>query len=197
MNSTTLLRTCRYALTAAAVSAVLFASGGCDRTTTTSDVLGPSHDLADYTSAVHTYVMPVKRLLTYYSPAGDAVYSKVIGPKGGKLVVSKSAIIVPRGAVDEDVVFSAHVIPGDTLHFSLNATRTSNGAPYGVFDLPVTIRINYDDVNVSNENALIVTYLVDGTTDGIKVGVPTQISKDKKAVTADLYHFSDYALGEN
>jgi hypothetical protein len=59
------------------------------------------------------------------------------------------------------------------------------------------LKINYEDLQISNTSSLVVTWLVDGRTDGAMVGIPTTVSKANKAVIADLVHFSDYALGEN
>lgn len=190
-----MLHMSRRTLGALAIFAVLLGSG-CDQALTSPDVLAPSRDLTAVLTATGT-VAPVNKLNTYVTPAGDAYYTQVIGPRGGRLVVSKSSVTVPKNAVDEDVVFTAHVLPGDTVHFALTATRVSNGMPYGLFNVPVTLKISYEDVNYSSETALVVAYLPDGTTNGTRIGLSTRLSKANKAVYADLIHFSDYALGEN
>lgn len=187
----------RRTLAALAIFAVLLGSA-CDQATTLApDVQRPTRDLTALT-ATGTAVA-VNKLVTYVVPEQGAYFSKVIGKNGGRLIVTdnKSGLVVPRGAVDQDVMFAINVLPGDTLHFSLTATRVSDGMPYGLFQVPVTLNIAYADLNVTNETGLLITFLADGTTSGDKIGLPSKVDKTSRVVSAQLIHFSDYALGEN
>lgn len=136
-------------------------------------------------------------LVTYAATVGEQVGAEIIGANGGKLMIGKNMIDVPRGAVDQPVLFTMQIVAGDTVHVKLHATRLLDGQPYGLFGTPVTLKLTYSDAVVTDESKLVITYLVDGTTTGGKKALDSDVRMQNRSVSALLEHFSDYALGEN
>ena len=119
-------------------------------------------------------------------PLPYASVSKVIGPAGGQLVVSKHVLVIPRGALEARVRITA-VAPSDTVNYI-------RFGPEGLdFKRPVRLTMSYANCNMKASARLKrVAY----TDDSLEI-LQYQPSRDhvlKGKVTGLLAHFSTYAV---
>ncbi|HEX6559285.1 MAG TPA: hypothetical protein VF021_07475, partial [Longimicrobiales bacterium] len=179
---------------ALAACALMGGVSACDQSPTGADYAPqPSYSVrGEYRADV-----PVKGLVKYQRSVNQREGSAIFSVGGGWLAVGNHRIRVPKHAVDQPVLFSMQVVPGDTVHVKLEARRLIGGEPYGNFHVPVTLYLSYADANPSSSARLLITYLIDGTTSGAKQGLPSAVRAHDQTVSAQLIHFSDYALGEN
>ncbi len=113
---------------------------------------------------------------------GDAA---IIGPKGGTLHVGDHELVVPAGALREEVLISAESPTSSLVDVQL--------APHGLqFEKPVKLRLSYEHCVRPTITDLLVVYLGQGNR--LLELPPSVDDKNHKDVTADIDHFSRYAV---
>ena len=122
------------------------------------------------------------------------VVSGVIGSSGGKLMLGKHELWVPKDAVSGATTFTMTKIDGDQIRVKLTATKLlTNDVGSQGFAVPVKLTLSYHNAaEIPQDESLlrIVWIRLDGT-------VQEQLSNVEvtgKRVHAELGHFSDYAL---
>ena len=120
------------------------------------------------------------------------VVTGTIGSGGGKLVLGKHELWVPRDAVSSATVFTMSKV-GEELRFSLTATQLlTNDVGHRGFAQPVKLVINYKDaVNVTDASLLKVFW---AKLDGTLEAQTTEIDVHGYRAIGHLNHFSDYLL---
>ena len=115
-----------------------------------------------------------------------------IGEAGGAISVGQHVLFVPAGAVDAPTVFTM-TLAGDQVKASLSATRLlPNDVGSAGFAKPVKLTLFYGNAtNVPADKPLQIVWL---KADGSVVPQNSYVDFNKRAVSADLGHFSDYAI---
>jgi hypothetical protein len=114
--------------------------------------------------------------------AGEAA---IIGPKGGTLKVGDHELVVPQGALTEEVLISAESPTSSLVDVQL--------APHGLeFRKPVKLTLSYEHCVRPTSTDLLVAYLGQGNR--LLELPPSLDDKSGKDVTADIDHFSRYAV---
>lgn len=145
--------------------------------TTTSTVDGT-------TGLVSTTLYSVVSLLT--CPSQDQITaSKVIGPLGGSLVIGDHELVVPAGALSQNVTISGTRVTGSVAEVDFQ--------PHGLkFAKPATLRLSYSVCKTSQKNVQSIVY-VDDAQQILESPQSTDDAKTDK-VTAWINHFSGYAV---
>jgi len=133
------------------------------------------------------------------SPGGPGLVTGLFGVLGGILELDGHALLVPRGAVLRVTLFTLATPRTDVVDVELNAL--GGDLLRGVlsylirFERPVTVELSYARaLNVDDPDRLtIVRQLSDGRWEV----VPSRVDKRRKVVTAELDHFSKYAMASN
>ena len=114
--------------------------------------------------------------------AGEAA---IIGPNGGSLKVGDHELVVPAGALTEEVLISAEAPTSSLVDVQL--------APHGLqFQKPVELTLSYDRCVRPSLSDLLVVYLGQGNQ--LLELPPSVDDKSDKDVTASIDHFSRYAV---
>ena len=131
--------------------------------------------------------------------ANGAEKSAWIGSDGGSISTAAYTLTVPRGAVSTRTKFV--VAPTNTGAYVINLEAYEQGLLGLVnvgkrgFKKPVLLTISYAKANgVTNTSKLGIVYLA--TPDQVEIQ-PTTIDTRDKDVTAQLSHFSKYAMIQN
>jgi len=115
--------------------------------------------------------------------AADSV-TQTIGPAGGALVVGGQTLSVPPGALSDSVSITA-VAPSDTLNRVVFQ-------PEGLtFQQPASLTMSYANCSAITA-AKRIAYL--NASGSILEYLPSVDDPSAQAVTANLSHFSDYAI---
>ena len=118
-------------------------------------------------------------------PLPRAETRKTVGPKGGTLHVGPHELVIPKGALSEDVQITAKT--------EMGAHREVEFQPHGLqFQMPVVLKLSYDRCLVPEGQGVEVVY----TENGNRI-VERHASSDDKAlkkVEALTDHFSGYAI---
>jgi len=126
--------------------------------------------------------------------------SKVIGPKGGHLTVPGGLqLIVPEGAVDSDVTFTATTVEGSSVAYDFG--------PHGItFKRPVLFQqslsgTNWHHVPPGLRRLIQVGYFTQLVTDAsggvrtlVEEWVQTSLDLTNGKLEAQLWHFSGYMV---
>jgi hypothetical protein len=122
------------------------------------------------------------------------VVTGVIGSSGGKLMLGKHELWVPKDAVSAATTFTMTKVDGEQIRVKLDATQlTTNDIGSQGFAVPVKLTLSYDNAAElpQDESLLRIIWIrLDGT-------VQEQVSSVEvtgRRVHANLGHFSDYAL---
>src|SRR3989441_12468947 len=117
-------------------------------------------------------------------PAGSV--TQTIGPAGGVLQVGAHALTIPPGALDSAVAITA-VAPSDTVN-------RVNFQPEGLtFQQPASLTISYANCNTLGSTlSKEIVYASDAL--NILQYLPSVDDLTSQTVTAQLQHFSDYAI---
>jgi hypothetical protein len=111
--------------------------------------------------------------------------SKLIGPKGGKIDIGRHSLIIPAGALTEDVQISGTVISGPIAEVDFE--------PHGLqFARPVELEMDYGHCIVPEGMQQTVVYIDNGFK--LLEDRPSFDDDDLKNVRAWLDHFSGYAI---
>ena len=127
-----------------------------------------------------------------FSDANDPLHQIEVGPTGGIAVNGGASVAIPDGALDETTKIEIHVAedaPADRIGEAYEFLPDGQ-----TFDVPVTIRLEYDPGDLPAEidpASLVLAVLVDGAWQP----VPGSIAEpDLHAVTAEVMHFSTYTV---
>jgi len=122
----------------------------------------------------------------------------LLGTVGGTLEVLGHTLYVPDGAVRKKTLFSVLALPGGYVEVDLNASLLGllggllNIGEQG-FNKPVTVTLSYKrSTNVPDPSKLVIIRL--NGLFGTPEEVPTRVDLVNKTVSADLDHFSRYAV---
>lgn len=115
--------------------------------------------------------------------------SAVIGSAGGQLRLGRHRLVVPAGAVNNNVTF--------TMAYASESGVGVDCYPSGrQFQVPVTLTLSFKDTqydcNNCDPSGLAIFFLPDG---GSPQQQPSNINITDKTVSADLTHFSRYIIG--
>ena len=114
--------------------------------------------------------------------AGDAA---VIGPKGGTLHMGDHELVIPEGALDEEVLVSAEAPTSSLVDVKFQ--------PHGLqFRKPAQLTLSYERCVRPTSADLLIAYL--GLGNQVWELPPSVDDKSGKDVTADIDHFSRYAV---
>ncbi|HEX2190162.1 MAG TPA: hypothetical protein VHG51_14740 [Longimicrobiaceae bacterium] len=181
---------------------LVLAAAGCDRVEPTAAPAAPPRfsSLTDATGYV--YVIAEGKYATR-----TVSESAIIGAAGGKLGVAGHQISVPAGAVDRPTRFTItmsqekspsgnQLVKVDNTAYQQDAggAWTVNVGAAG-FLKPLTLRMSYGwATNVSDPGRLLILW---DREDGTAEPYATSIDTSTKMVTAQLTHFSIYAVGSS
>ena len=145
-------------------------------------------------STLDTGLDLVRTTVTIVGDLGSAI----IGPVGGLLEVNDHDLSVPPGAVPHPTLFSMEIVEGRSVVVDLTAVDPETGEDVGGkgFNVPVQLALSYADLKLNKhqiEDLVIVRIHDDGTYEPL----PSVVNKDTQQVTAELDHFSRYALCRN
>ena len=117
-------------------------------------------------------------------PLPYASGTATVGPEGGTVRVGKTTLVVPRGALTNQVTITA-----EQMHGSVNSIRFS---PEGLrFARPAVLTMSYDNCLLALPTKRIVY-----TTEGLRVLelLRTLDLRLSRTVSAPIDHFSRYAI---
>jgi hypothetical protein len=138
------------------------------------------------------------------SGLADLRLSKLVGVDGGELTLLGHTLRVPAGAVPTPTLFTLVVLPTGYVQVSLDATLSTATGLLNVgsegFLRPVPVTLTYSRAtNVADPSKLKVVRLAGplglfGALTGKYQIMPSAVDPAAQTVTAELEHFSDYAL---
>lgn len=127
------------------------------------------------------------------SDASVGTVSGVIGAAGGKLVLGKHELWVPKDAVSEATTFTMDK-PSDALRFKLTATRSvTNDVGSTGFAVPLKLVINFRYAIDTIDDPASLRVLWEKSDGSVEVQ-QTEIDTAGKRGIGYLNHFSDYVL---
>lgn len=140
----------------------------------------------------------VDHILTGPDANGSDAYAW-IGSAGGTVQTAAYTLVVPRGAVSEKTKFVVEPENNGTYTVNLYAYRQGLLGLIDVggkgFKKPVLLTIRYANAEgVTDERKLTIIYL--STSSAAEVQ-PSIVDRKDKEVTAQLPHFSKYAMAQN
>ena len=126
------------------------------------------------------------------NPAAIAQRTAVIGREGGSMAMGQHTLIVPAGAVDEDVTFTLR-------NASPTAIALDCGPSPMSFNIPVTLVLSYRGTQYQtlspadpSLNELRIYYM---SPDGELVPQRCVVDPTTNTIKAEVDHFSRYILG--
>lgn len=119
---------------------------------------------------------------------------KVIGQAGGLLNLGNHSLLVPAGAVTEPTTFSMELLKSEYVMVDLTATRRGVDVGEKGFEKPVTITLSYDGLRIKDPSKLFILRVNEN---GQHEKLPSKVDTKKKTVSAELDHFSKYAMASN
>jgi hypothetical protein len=140
----------------------------------------------------------VDAILTGPDANGSEKYAW-IGKDGGSIQTAAYTLVVPRGAVSAKTKFVVAPENDGSYTVNLHAYQQSLLGLVDVggrgFQKPVKLIISYENANgVRNERKLTIIYLA--SPEAVEVQ-PSTVDRKDKEVTAQLQHFSKYAMAQN
>lgn len=123
------------------------------------------------------------------------VVAVIIDENGGELSLGQHKLVVPAGAVSGATTFEITKVDGDDIRVKLTATQlTTNDIGSAGFAKPVRLTLSYKNAAEMPENESELTILW-VKLDGTKEAQASNVDVTGKRVSAELGHFSDYAIG--
>jgi hypothetical protein len=185
-----------------ALASVLFLSG-CDHSPTAPDVTAPEQTAqaevvvpnGDYT-LIESPVMSnglLGGLLRLVGGVLDLVVD-IIGLDGGILKLDHHQLVVPQGAVEQPTKFQMELVPNRLLMVDLTATRGRRDVGEQGFDKPVTLTLSFKGAKVRDPSKVFILRVMP---DGRHERLPSVVDLEKQTVSAQLDHFSKYAMACN
>lgn len=141
------------------------------------------------------------QVATRVAPIGDGVQaSAVIGPRGGVLLLPEAGllIVVPRGAVQTNTLFSARALPGSAIAYEFE--------PHGAtFAQPIRVQQLFGGAHGVDVSGGVPNfegaYFADGTqldvaasSAQVKELLPATVDPAGRLVFFYVHHFSGYLL---
>jgi len=168
----------RFALAAAILMIVVLMSAGCSRSPLQSVESSQPQVLQRISSTEGGPQLAVVNLYTE---------EMISSERGGTITLLDVVLEIPAGAVLNDTLFSIF-IPDDELFYNEFGTDGLK------FDKPVTVTMSYRgaDLGNVNESTIRIGYHNQDTDEW--VDMVCEVDHVNKTVTAELYHFSAYAL---
>jgi len=118
-------------------------------------------------------------------PEKREITAKLIGPKGGKIDIGRHELIIPAGALSENVLITGTVLSGTVAEVEFE--------PHGLqFQRPVQLNMNYSHCIVPQGYSQGIVYLDNGFK--ILESRPSFDDDELREVSAWLDHFSGYAI---
>jgi hypothetical protein len=127
-------------------------------------------------------------------PAGVAQRAtSTVGPLGGLLAAGNTQIVIPANAVLAPTTFTLTVPSSRYVEFEVTAA----GSEHFVFELPVTVSIDYSRCSRSNIDLRPLTvWNIDPDTKALLEPMPSVDNKLTKSVLFTTLHFSGYAVAD-
>lgn len=127
----------------------------------------------------------VKADLLRCEPQPSVRETRTIGPNGGTLRVGPHRLVIPAGALAQNVAITGTV--------PANAVVNVEFAPHGLqFSKPVEMTIDYKQCVVPDSEEIGVTYMLPGWRAAEKM--PSSDARKDKKITALTDHFSGYVV---
>ena len=126
--------------------------------------------------------------------------SQLIGPEGGALHLAGHRIEVPAGAVSDLTLFTITVVTNGYVEVELTAVLSGllgvlDVGESGFGDKTVKLTLTYAWAeSVSDPSKLVILRMHE---DGTAEALPTTLNATGKTVSAELDHFSRYAMASN
>lgn len=113
-----------------------------------------------------------------------------IGPEGGALKLGENSLVLPEGAIEEEVRFTARLLADRSLKLSLEA----NDQPTYKFARPATLTLSFGRCEAPSEPQRVRVYKIDekGT---IVEDLGGEVDVRARTVTTKLETLSIYTLG--
>lgn len=156
---------------------------GCERSAISSP------EVSSATPGIH--------LMRSAAPAQRKVAVRLIGAEGGTIELEGRRLIVPAGAVGTPTLFKVTSSSDQYIRVELHATRgNQRGGNDDVgaqgFARSIMLEFSYDLAGkVLNPDRLAIAWVRE---DGTLVRLPSVVNRTARTVTAELEHFSGYAL---
>jgi hypothetical protein len=131
----------------------------------------------------------VSGLLVTCKPQQYASTTKWVGPRGGTLYVGPHKFVIPRGALKTYVKITAEA-PADTV---VSVRFQPEGLKFDK-DHPARLTLDYNACEVSKQHLPSQIAYTDDSLKVIEILSGTAVDKRHRTVTADVKHFSRYAL---
>ncbi|HSM35867.1 MAG TPA: hypothetical protein VK837_05650 [Longimicrobiales bacterium] len=123
---------------------------------------------------------------------GDGGSTETIGSDGGIATFEDASIEIPAGALSSDVDITIEPLADDVFPEALPGTTYDFSPDDQMFDVDVTISIQYDPTGMSLEDEeKLAIHRLEG---GIRVALPSTVDTDANVVSAQTTHFSVYAV---
>ena len=165
-------------------------SASCDSARTIAGTDLDRSSVIDY-----RWAQPVSTVITTTDNTTTTTVVAIVGRNGGKIENGNHLLIIPNRAVLSDTEFTFTMVGGNHIHADLSAKTVVGGVPVSTFKEALTLRLSYAGANVTDPSKLVIAYLVDGTTSGVKQRLSTIVSTSAQTVTSYLSHFSGYVIG--
>lgn len=132
-------------------------------------------------------------------PRTGEVASAVIGSEGGSLTLGQHRLLVPASAVSYPTRFELSLAENEFVQVELRAssyTRGQAGADVGRrgFSKPVTLELSYADAASVTGTEMVIVWV---RPDGSLQPIPSVRDTARNVVSAELSHFSPYALASD
>jgi hypothetical protein len=114
---------------------------------------------------------------------------ETIGPEGGTLRLERHHLVVPPGAVRQQVEFSATLLIGDILRLDLRA----DGRESYAFERPATLRLSY--ARCPTHETRLRIYRIDLKSGRILQGLESKVNPQELWVDAELESLTGYTIG--
>lgn len=128
----------------------------------------------------------------------EQVVTVLVDPAvGGVIELLGHRLEVPAGAVDDPTYFVMIALPGNAVRVELYAIDVASGLDVGAngFDVPVELTLSWAGLSgIKDPSRLVIAYL---PPQGSPQQLPTTIDGTARTASADLDHFSRYALCRN
>jgi hypothetical protein len=117
----------------------------------------------------------------------------LIGPLGGVLAAGNTRVAIPAGAVLSFTTFTLTVPSSRYVEIEVKPT----GGEHFVFELPVTVTLDYRRCRRSNlDKGLLTAWNIDPVTKRLLAPMVSVDDKLARTVTFSTVHFSGYAVAD-
>jgi hypothetical protein len=114
-----------------------------------------------------------------------------IGPDGGTLRLGEHRLVLPRGAVDREVRFTATLLADQFLKVDLRA----NGQESYRFQRAASLTLSYGRCEPPADERRLRIFRIDAATNRVLADVGGEVSPRERTITASLESLSTYTIG--